>query len=88
MSGRMVAVQYLSNPSLYFLEGNYPANENLMPVVLLPVRAANLQTPKWLMRFSENFLEHCMRMAAERGERGYRRLTPSAIRNTADQFAA
>jgi hypothetical protein len=86
MSGRMVAVQYLSNPSLYFLEGNYPANENWMPVVLLPVRAANLQTPKWLMRFSENFLDQCMRMAAERGERGYRRLTPSAVRGTADRF--
>jgi hypothetical protein len=29
-----------------------------------------------------------MRMAGERGERGFRQLTPSAISNTADQFAA
>jgi hypothetical protein len=86
MSGRMVAVQYLSNPSLYFLEGNYPANENWMPVVLLPVRAANLDTPNWRMRGSEQLVEQFMLMAAERGERGYRRLSPSAVRGTADRF--
>jgi hypothetical protein len=88
MSGRRVAVQHLINLAPYLLEGHLPPNENWMPVVLLPVRAANLDTPKWLMRYSEKFLDLCMRMAGERGERGYRRLTPSAIRNTADQFAA
>jgi hypothetical protein len=87
MSGRMVAVQYLSNPILYFVEGNYPRNENWIPVVLLPVQAANLDTPNWRMRGSEQLVEQFMLMAAERGERGYRRLTPSAIRNTADRFA-
>jgi len=88
MSGRMVAVQYLSNPILYFLEDRYPQCENWMPVVLLPTRAANLETPKWLMRFSENFLDLCMRMAADAGKLGYRRLTPSVVRNTADRFSA
>jgi len=88
MSGRMVAVQYLSNPILYFVEDNYPRNENWIPVVFLPVQAANLDTPKWRMRGSEQLVEQFMRMAAEAGERGYRRLTPSAIRNTADRFAA
>jgi hypothetical protein len=39
------------------------------------------------MRYSEKFLDLCMRLAAERGERGYRQLTPSAVRITADRFA-
>jgi hypothetical protein len=87
MSGRRVAVQHLANPALYLVEGNYPQDENWMPVVLLPVRAANLDTPKWLMRYSENFLDHCMREAAARGMQGYRRLIPGAVRNTADRFS-
>jgi hypothetical protein len=87
MSGRRVAVQHLINLLPYLLGGDLPQRVNWMPVVLLPVRAANLDTPKWLMRYSEKFLDHCMRMAAERGERGYRRLTPSAVRATADRFA-
>ena len=87
MSGRMVAVQYLSNPILYFLEANYPRSENWIPVVLLPVRAANLDTPNWRMRGSEQLVAHFMRLAAERGAGGYRRLTPSAVRITADRFA-
>jgi hypothetical protein len=86
MSGRRVAVQHLINLAPYLLEGRLPPNENWMPVVLLPVRAANLDTPKWLMRYSEKFRDLCMRMAGERGERGYRQLTPSASSNTADQF--
>jgi hypothetical protein len=88
MSGRMVAVQYLSNPILYFVEGNYPQNENWIPVVLLPVQAANLDTPNWRMRGSEQLVDHFMRLAAERGAGGYRRLTPSTVRGTADRFAA
>ena len=87
MSGRRVAVQHLINLAPYLLEGRLPPDENWMPVVLLPVHAANLDTPKWLMRYSEKFLDLCMRLAAERGERGYRRLTPSAVRITADRFA-
>jgi hypothetical protein len=87
MSGRMVAVQYLSNPILYFVEANYPRNENWIPVVLLPVQAANLDTPNWRMRGSEQLVDHFMRLAAERGAGGYRRLNPSAVRITADRFA-
>ena len=87
MSGRRVAVQHLINLTPYLLEGGFPPRVNWMPVVLLPVRTANLDTPKWLMRYSEKFLDQCMRMAAARGERGYRRLTPSAVCITADRFA-
>jgi hypothetical protein len=87
MSGRRVAVQPLINLVPYLLEGGFPRRDNWMPVVLLPVRAANLDTPKWRMRGSEQLLDQFMRMAAEAGERGYRRLTPSAVRITADRFA-
>jgi hypothetical protein len=88
MSGRRVAVQHLINPLMYLLECSYPQSDNWTPVVLLPVRTANLDTPRWLMRYPEKVLNECMRMAAARGERGYRRLTPSTVRNTADRFAA
>jgi hypothetical protein len=80
ISGRRVAVQYVS-PLLYFIEGCYPRSENWMPVVLLPARAANLDTPNWLLRGSQDYL------AYRKGLQGYRLLTPSPVRATADQFA-
>jgi hypothetical protein len=87
LSGQRVAVQYLINLLPYVLDGGFPPRKNWLPLVLLPVRAANLDTPKWRMRFSEKCLDHCLRTAPERGERGYRRLTPSTVRATADRFA-
>jgi hypothetical protein len=88
MTGRRVAVQPLTNLLPYLLEGGCPRCDKWMPVVLLPVRAANLDTPKWRMRYSERVLDHCIREAARTGRQGYRRLTPSAVRATADRFAA
>jgi hypothetical protein len=85
MSGRRVAVQSLVNLLPYVLEGGFPGRNNWMPAVLLPVRA--LDTPNWRMRGSQQFLDHCMRMAAKTGAQGYRRLTPGAVRVTADRFA-
>jgi hypothetical protein len=87
MSGRRVAVQRLINLLPYLVEGGYPQCENWMPVVSLPVRAANLDTPNWRMRGSQQFLDHCMREAAARGMQGYRPRTPSAVGATADRFA-
>jgi hypothetical protein len=83
ISGRRVAVQPLANLLPYLLEGGYPRCEDWMPVVLLPVRAANLDTPNWRMRGSQQLLDRCMRA----GTPGYRLLTPGAIRCTADRFA-
>jgi hypothetical protein len=89
MCGRRVAVQHLIHPLLYLLDGGgYPQSEIWMPVVLLPVRAANLDTPNWRLRGSEILLGHFMRKADEMGLQGYRRLTPSAVPRTADRFAA
>jgi hypothetical protein len=87
MSGRRVTVQRLINLLPYALEGGFPRCDNWMPVVLLPVRAANLDTSNWRMRGSQQFLDHCMREAAARGMQGYRLLAPSAVRGTADRFA-
>ena len=87
MSGRRVAVQSLVNVTPYALEGGFPRRDNWMPVVLLPVRAANLDTPNWRMRCSQQTLEDFMRRAAKMGAQGYHPLTPSAVRGTADRFA-
>jgi hypothetical protein len=87
MSARRVAVQRLVSLLPYLLEGGFPRRDNWMPVVLLPVRAANLDTPNWRMRCSQQTLEEFMRRAAKMGAQGYHPLTPSAVRGTADQFA-
>jgi hypothetical protein len=87
MSGRRVAVQSLVSLLPYVLEGGFPQRDNWMPVVLLPVRAANLDTPNWRMRCSQQTLEDFMRRAAKMGAQGYHLLTPSAVCGTADRFA-
>jgi hypothetical protein len=87
MSGRRAAVQHLINPLAYLLEGSYPQCENWIPVVLLPVRTANLDTPNWRMRVSQRALKLFMSNATATGRQGYRELTPSAVRLTADRFA-
>jgi hypothetical protein len=87
MTGRRVAVQSLINLLPYLLEGGYPQRDNWMPVVLLPVRAANLDTPNWRMRCSQQTLDEFMRKAKQTRKRGYRPLTPRAVRGTADRFA-
>jgi hypothetical protein len=84
ISARRIAVQRLASPLLYIIEGfYYPQVENWTPVVLLPARAANLDTPNWRMRSSAAFQKHCM----DSGVQGYRLLTPGHVRYTADQFS-
>jgi hypothetical protein len=81
MSGRRVAVQYVS-PLLYFVgEEGWPRSENWLPTVLLPARAANLDTPRWLIRCSPAYRDYCLTKP------GHRPLTPAAVRYTADQFS-
>ena len=87
MSGRRVAVQSLVSLLPYVLEGGYPRRDNWMPVVLLPVRAANLDTPNWRMRCSQRAMGDLMRKAKQRGTRGYHPLTPGVVGATADRFA-
>ena len=87
MRGRRVAVQCLTNLLPYFIDGAVLQSENWIPVVLLPVRAANLDTPNWHIRCSPAFQKAAMEKAAREMAR-CRLLTPEPVRSTADQFAA
>jgi hypothetical protein len=87
MPGRRVAVQPLINLLPYILEGDYPRRDNWMPVVLLPVRTANLDTPNWRMRCSQQAMGDLMRKAKQTGTQGYHPLIPNAVGATADRFA-
>jgi hypothetical protein len=84
MSKRRVAVQFVRR-SLYALEPQ-PRSENWRPLVLLPARSANLDTPRWLIRCSQRGRDFCIAAAAQNGKSGYRALTPAPMRYTVDQF--
>lgn len=86
MYGHKATIQ-LVNALPYLLEGCVIKNGSWHPIVLLPARAANLETPHWLMRASPDYLAYCMKRAAEEGKTGYRLLTPRPVRFTADQFS-
>jgi hypothetical protein len=80
MSERRVAVQYVS-PLPYIVEECWLQCENWLPIVLLPARAANLDTPRWHVRCSQGYRDYCITKP------GHRQLTPAAVRYTADQFS-
>jgi hypothetical protein len=82
LKNRRVAVQYVSGFP-YVFDGVYVDLDNWQPMVLLPVRAANLATPKWDMRVSHE----AQQVALAAGTVRFRPLTPQPIRFTADQFA-
>ena len=80
MVERRVAVQFVSLLP-YLLENVLINNENWQPIVLLPARAANLDSPKFLVRGSEVFVGIALNTA------GWRSLKPDPVRFTADQFS-
>src|SRR5262249_35122214 len=72
MSERRVCVQCVSS-RLYLLdvicldrETWLPKGENWLPIVLLPVRAANLDTPRWLIRCSQRYRDYCIEQPGHR----------------------
>jgi hypothetical protein len=73
--GRRVTVQ-LVDPRLYILEG-YSMSKRCFPIVLLPARAANLETPAFPLFRAAREQERMMRA-------GNRLLKPSAVGSTAD----
>jgi hypothetical protein len=80
MRERRVAVQIVT-PDLYldrFLE-----DEKWIPLVLLPVRAANLDGLRWHMRAPETYLDPTDPFLKE----NFRFLTPGPVRSTADRFS-
>jgi hypothetical protein len=83
--GRRVAVQ-LVDARLYILEGYSIRDERWFPIVLLPARAANLETPAFPLMRASREREFIMRATAER-RAGNRLLTPSSVGSTADYFS-
>jgi len=80
--GRRVAVQWV-DARLYILEGYFIGDERCFPIVLLPTRAANLETPAFpLLRAAREQ----SRAAAEK-RYGNRLLIPRSVGSTADCFS-
>ena len=80
LRGRRVAIQFVSLLP-YVLEDGLIYEENWQPIVLLPARAANLDSPKWLVRASQD----CVAIALDTP--GWRLLKPAPVSFTADQFS-
>jgi hypothetical protein len=86
ISGRRVTIQYVN--MVPYIPHLCPTDDNWMPAILLPAKAANLETPRWLQRTSEFCRDYLLTKAAEEGrEAGYRILTPGPLRNTVDRFS-
>jgi hypothetical protein len=81
LHGRRVAVQYVSG-LLYFMDDMLVDAEAWEPIALLPVRAANLDTPKWAARASPAARLQALSTAPSK----FRPLEPQAVRSTADDF--
>ena len=86
ISGRRVAIQFV-NVLPYILDNVLLCDDDWLPSVLVPARAANLETPRRLLRTSEDCRKYLMKRAVADGKSGYRMLTPSSLRFTADQFS-
>ena len=78
-SERRVAIQYVSL-LLYMLEDCIITDENWQPIVMLPARAANLETPNWLMRLPQDAMQ------TMEGKAGCRPRTTCYTGATADGF--
>ena len=79
MSERRVAIQFI-NVLPYMLEDYIIQDENWQPIVLLPARAANMDTPNWLMRFPQAAVQ------IMQGKTGCRPRTARYTGATADGF--
>lgn len=81
---RMVAVQFV-NIVPYLVDGCVSTDETWQPIVLLPARAANMDTPTGLVRYPQWFLERMVTLTAT-GKSRSRPLTPRYAGASADQF--
>jgi hypothetical protein len=89
ISGRRVAIQFVNLlPYLPdMLDDWHVDDDDWLPSLLIPAKAANLETPRRLIRTSESSRKHIMARAAAERTAGYRLLTPRPMRFTADQFS-
>lgn len=83
---RRVAVQ-LVNQLPYFLEGVRFCDDTWQPIVLLPLRAANLETPNFNVRLTANLQKAYLEHVRATRRVGYRPLAPLPVRFTADRFS-
>jgi hypothetical protein len=83
LNGRRVALQYVSALP-YLLEGLIVTEPNWQPVVLLPVRGANIDGPVWAERASPAARQLLLGPA---GAGRFYPLVAQPIRFTADAFA-
>jgi len=81
---RRVAIQFVS-VLRYLLDGYVIKDEDWQPIVLLPARAANVDSQNWYLRVPQKMYEHFARQAAE-GKTNLRLLTPHYVGATADGF--
>lgn len=85
LSNRRVAVQWV-DARPYRIEHHVLPDTNWHPLLLLPVKGANLDSPDRLLRVSPEYQQHWLKRAAEEKIRGYRAVTPVPLRFTTDQF--
>jgi hypothetical protein len=86
MCERRVAIQYV-NVLPYLMDDWLIDDEHWQPILLLPARAANLESPNKLIRASQEYREYAVARAAAQGKTGYRLLAPGSVRYTADEFS-
>lgn len=84
MSERRVAVQFVSVLP-YILDGGVIGHENWQPIVLLPARAANVDSRNWLIRVPQSVQDRIAKDAAER-KTSLRPLASHYVGGTADIF--
>ena len=85
LRGHRVAIQFVK-PVLYFVENCFLDDDRWFPIVLLPARAANVETPAYLERTSQKEQNDFIKRATAEGLAGYRLLTPGSAGN-ADCFS-
>ena len=82
---RRVAVQWV-DARPYRIENYILPDANWHPMLLLPVKGANLDSPDRLLRVSPEYQQHWLKLAAEEQIPGYRALAPVPLRFTTDHF--
>ena len=85
ISGHRVAIQYV-NVLPYILDDFLLCDDDWLPAVLVPAKAANLETPRRLLRMSEYNRDYIMQRAIADKKAGYTMRTPGPLRFTADRF--
>jgi hypothetical protein len=81
---RRVAIQFVSMLP-YLLDGCVIEDDDWQPIVLLPARAANVDSPNWLLRVPQRVKDDMAKQFVD-GKAIYRLLTPRHVGATADHF--